>query len=165
MGADIHCFAEVKKYGKWEINTEIDEPFGNRNYGVFGFLADVRNYCCIPRIAELKGLPNDSEYLNSKGRWDKTRRLEIENDVDYHSCSYLTLKELIDFDYTKTFENLRYTETYGNVSNGAAVHEKGEGEIVSFEDYLGATFFRDIEILKILDENPENVRVVFYFDN
>jgi hypothetical protein len=191
MGADIHIFAEIKKADKWERLTEKifpdgdrknDAPFDWRSYGMFGFLADVRNYSSIPPLGELKGLPDDSEYLNAKLEkpssfnyryFDNgtayTRKEEIEKDADYHSKTFYTLKELIEFDYDKTFEDLRYTEVTkmpngGTFSNGAAIAKEGEGKIVTFKEFLGKGFFECIDIMKTLGE-PENVRIVFWFDN
>lgn len=192
MGADIHIFAEIRKADKWERLTEdvfpyyghekTNAPFNWRSYDMFGFLANVRNYSNIPPLGELKELPNDSEYLNTKldepigfnyGFVDNgiayTIKEEIENDLDYHSKTYYTLKELIDFDYDKTFEDLRYTEVTKNpngtiFANGAAIAEKGEGNITTFREFLGEKFFECIEIMKTLGE-PENVRIIFWFDN
>lgn len=183
MGADIHIFVEIKKADKWQRLTEkifpehgdrkTDAPFDWRSYGMFGFLADVRNYSEVPPISEKKGLPDDSEWLNEKETdgWggETTRKAEILDNY-YHSFSWLSLKELLDFDYEKEFEDLRYTETTyradGSVSgsNGAAVAKKGNGNITTFSEFLGGDFFRCLEILKTLG-SQEDVRIVFWFDN
>lgn len=178
MGADIHSFAEKKINGKWirieeEVFHEYDdnytsEPFGWRSYAVFGFLADVRNYSHSPVISEPRGLPDDSEYLNQFAYEDYgtsyTNRQDIEG-WEYHSMSWLLLSELLEYDYYQKFEDLRYTEqTSPNVFNGAAISEIGKGEITVLKDFLGTGFFKDIDVLKTLGE-PENVRIVFYFDN
>lgn len=183
MGADIHSFVEIKKNDKWELFEEevfpdygdkkVSDPFGWRSYSVFGFLADVRNYSNCKPISENKGLPNDSEYLNSPSDYDddwygkkttSTKKDDIRNDGNYHSFSWLTLKELLDFDYDSTFEDLRYTKQEGNYYNGAAVAKTGEGKTISYREHLGSGFFEDLEVLKTLG-NPEEVRIVFYFDN
>lgn len=190
MGADIHSFVEIRKEGKWELFEEevfpvykdekIDSPFNWRSYSLFGFLADVRNYSNCKPISENKGLPDDSEYLNSPSDYDydwlglkttSTKKDDIRNDGNYHSFSWLSLKELLDFDYDSTFEDLRYTSelvndkgiVYG--SNGAAVAKPGEAKKISYREHLsGSGFFEDLEVLKTLGA-PEDVRVVFYFDN
>lgn len=189
MGADIHSFTEVRREGKWD---RIDEPifqkgydgknstspFDWRSYSMFGFLADVRNYSyCVP-LAEPRGLPKDSDYLNEflekpvsyayayhdNGK-AYTVGQELELDMDYHSHSYFTLKELLDFDYNQEMWDRRVTKQTGpNSWNGAALAEDGEGEIITYRSHLGDSFFEDIESLKTLG-NPEDVRVVFYFDN
>lgn len=194
MGADIHIFAEIKKADKWEKLIEeifpdyfgfthlASAPFDRRSYNVFGFLADVRNYSNSPNLGENKGLPDDSEYLNESLERPReynygyvnngmayTRKEAIEKDIDYHSCGYYTLRELVEFDYENTFEDLRYTETKklpngGSISNGAAIVEPGKGTITTFREFLGEGYFKDIEILKRLGD-LDSVRIVFWFDN
>lgn len=187
MGCDIHSFAEAKKNGKWERNedpifAEGSEPFGWRSYGLFGFLADVRNYSQITPISETRGLPSDSEWLNSEARhqgprsyWTETPVMietnydDIHHDMNYHSHSYLTLKELLDFDYSQTFWDRRISRTTrfpggGSLTNGRALAEEGEGEIISYRDFLSEGFFKELNILCTLG-NPDDVRIVFWFDN
>ena len=167
MGCDIHSFAEVKRNNKWEKITDTNntDPFSWRSYSMFAFLADVRNYDHCESLNEQKGLPKDSEWLNESPRFlEETNFSDIRNNMNYHSHSYFTLKELLDFDYDKTFWNRRITRTVGNTSNGASLAEKGEGNIVSYRDNLGQCYFDDIDKLKELGE-PEDVRIIFYFDN
>lgn len=188
MGCDIHAFTEVRKENKWVRHDEqifddygdrkTSEPFGNRHYAVFGFLANVRNYSHCEPICEPKGLPDDSEYLNtpldepqnySYYGYDNgtayTQKGEIECDANYHSLSWLTLKELLDFDYEKTFWDRRITRQEApNVWNGAALANEGEWQTITYREHLGEGFFKDIDVLKTLG-NPEDVRIIFYFDN
>lgn len=107
MGCDIHIYVERKIRGKWcdcdyfvKNHSSIYssefiriETLGDRNYALFATLANVRNYGGADYICEPKGFPDDaSEYVKS----------EYENWLgDAHSCSYLTLKELIDFQKEK----------------------------------------------------------------
>ncbi len=178
MGCDIHLFTEVKKEGKWEVVDKPYTPFDKRDYTVFAFLAGVRNYDHCEPLSEPKGLPDDSEELNtplsepenySYSGYDNgtayTKKGKIECDADYHSPSFLTLKELLDFDYDKTFWNRRVTKQIApNAFNGAALAEEGEGKVLSYRENLGTQFFKDLEWLKELG-SPEDVRIVFYFDN
>lgn len=176
MGADIDGFLEIKRNGKWEKNEDkifeqnSDHPFENRSYAIFGFLAGVRNYSNCEIISERKGLPLDSEYLNTvvQEEWlisyTYTLRDKIIENPDYHSLTYLTLQELIDFDYEKQFEDRRTTRINGLGVNGAAIVDEGEGIIKTYREFLGEWFFKDLETMKTLGE-PENVRFVFWFDN
>lgn len=192
MGCDIHSFAEVKTNGKWLRLEEPKfenygdekrtEPFGWRSYSIFGFLADVRNYSHCKPISKPKGLPQDSEYLNTKldepqnysyYGYDNgtayTNKGEIECDADYHSLSWLSLKELLDFDYEQTFWDRRISRTTimpngGKLIDGAALAEEGEGQTITYREHLGEGFFKDLDVLKTLGQ-PEDVRVVFWFDN
>ena len=99
MGCDIHLYVEKKVGTKWVClnpmtycpfadklyeERTLDKIFRDRNYELFGWLAQVR--CEQENSFEAKGFPFDSsqevkkEYLD----WDK----------DAHSASYLTLREL-----------------------------------------------------------------------
>ncbi len=191
MGADIHSFAEVRKNGKWLRveepvfddygNEKTTEPFGWRSYAVFGFLADVRNYSHCTPISEPKGLPDDSEWLNSPSKYAyevnpmsgepilenerETNKNDVQEDGNYHSMSWLTLKELLDYDYEQKFWDRRVTkQTSPNSWDGAALAEEGEGQTITYREHLGESFFKDIEVLKTLGQ-PEDVRIVFWFDN
>lgn len=162
MGADIHSFAEVRENGKWKKvgkvfngynNSKTDCPFDWRSYSMFGFLADVRNYSKSPVICEPKGLPKDSEHLNADYHGEPYRDWIMDGD---HSHTYLTLKELTEYDYNQEFEDLRL--------NGGETGEPGEGEKTTIRDFLEEGFFDDIEVLKTLGSS-DDVRVVFWFDN
>jgi hypothetical protein len=153
---------------------------------MFGFLSGVRNYSKVTPISDPKGLPQDSEYLNKPSEYgyyikdmyygghipeqDRGRKYtDILYDANYHSHSYLTLKELLDFDYSKTFEDRRTTKTEirsngGTLINGAHVCVEGSGSTVTYRDYLGESFFECIYQLKMLGA-PEDVRIIFWFDN
>jgi len=171
MGCDIHSYAEVNRNDKWEMVTDHfdinyykkekgDSPFTWRSYSLFAFLAGVRNYDRCEPISELKGLPDDI----SDGVSDEYGSDSI-YDCDYHSLTFLTLKELLDFDYDKVFWNRRVTKQISpNCSDGAALAEEGEGKMISYRDNLGLSFFNVIDELKELGE-PENVRIVFWFDS
>lgn len=172
MGCDIHSFAEQKINGRWKKVDESlfrdGEPISVRNYGVFGFLADVRNYSFVPHISEVKGLPKDSEYLNEVTDDWAGNKWQRKDDISYdtHNSSYVTLKELIDFNYDETFEDRRGS---GKISNntwsGSIELKKGEGEIISFREFLqGSDLFEAIRILKPLGK-PEDIRIVFWFDS
>lgn len=175
MGCDIHIFTEVKKNGSWRRSTDevftLDkfdqeyhkkekgtDPFDWRSYGMFGFLAGVRNYSCVPGFECKQGLPEDVT--------DKVR-LEFDNmDGDAHSPSYLTAEELIGFDYDKKFSDRRTTkEERPGYFNGAHVVSEEEGAKTSFREFLGEFFMTHVQELKTLSEQYEDARVVFWFDN
>jgi hypothetical protein len=149
MGVDIYSFAEVRQDGRWKAAGEAREPFEFRSYAVYGFLADVRNYSHSPVIAEPRGLPEDVDLHGD----DLAYWLE-----SYHSASWLTLAELQAYDYEQVFWGRRITR--GN--NGAALAEEGEGEHLTLRDFLGESYFRELDQLAKLGD-PEDVRVVFAF--
>ena len=172
MGCDIHSFAEVRRDGKWEPSgavfpmDQFDQerekrshtrhPFDWRSYGLFGFLAGVRNYSCVPCIQEpTYEIPID---VSAEVR-------EEFEDADWHSINVLTLKQLLDYDYEQTFWDRRVTkEVRPGCFDGAALAEEGEGETKKLRDFLGLDFFRDLDVLKSLG-GPEDVRIIFGFDN
>ena len=170
MGCDIHSYAEVrnKETGKWEQVFDFttlddfdkeylkcekgDHPFDWRGYGMYGFLAGVRNYSYIDPIVEPRGIPPDVS--------DTVRQECLYWYDDLHTPSHIYLRELAEFDYAQEFWNRRVTKG----SNGATLDEEGEGEVLSIDDFLPEMFFQHIEDLKTLGD-LDDVRVVFWFDN
>lgn len=102
MGCDIHMITEIRKNGKWERVLEIPETLKRRNYSVFAFLADVRNSWDINGFKP-KGLPEDISGLTFDKDEDEDEedyyKIDFrEENSDYHSHSWLTLKELQESD-------------------------------------------------------------------
>lgn len=119
MGCDIHTTWEIRRNGKWKnLDTwEAEEHDGEavywnqngpeiiegRNYSLFGMLANVRNGygfagvdtgdSLVP-IAMPKGSPSDAA--------PETARFMDSYESDGHSHSYLTLQELLAYDFTRT---------------------------------------------------------------
>lgn len=118
MGCDIHAAIEVRKKGKWVAelfpNRWAGEDWGegkgpeptlsasldfNRNYDAFAILANVRNgsgFAGVDTgdgfepISDQRGLPEDiSEAAREQGC------------TGDHSDTYVTLKELLDCDWTR----------------------------------------------------------------
>lgn len=175
MGCDIHSFAEKKnrETGKWEkvgnaftldsFDREMakkdkdDHPFCWRSYSLFSFLAGVRNYDRCEPLSKPKGMPKDVSD-DVKSEWEMW-------EPDGHSASFLTLRELCEFDYEKVFWNRRITKQLSQNSwTGAALAEEGEGKMISYRQNLGEMFFIHLEDLKVLGD-PDDVRIVFWFDN
>lgn len=78
--------------GEWQIDWN-DEYYGDRNYYIFGILADVRNDGGVEPIDYPKGIPDDASYgyLYKCEQWDS----------DGHSHSYFTLDELLNVDWSE----------------------------------------------------------------
>ncbi len=150
MGCDIHTTAERNVNGQW-IEVAVDpEAFDWRSYGLFGFLADVRNYSHVPPIAPQRGVPADAT-------------IEARDNMDgYHSCSWLSVRELLDFDYDATFEDRRTSAQTGpNSWTGAADAGAGNGNLTTFRDFLGEGFFKELKRLRAAGVE----RIVFGFDS
>ncbi|MCB9602206.1 MAG: hypothetical protein H6721_15675 [Sandaracinus sp.] len=77
--------------GAWESRCE----FG-RNYGLFAILAGVRNGLGLDPIVAPRGLPDDA---SNETRWSIASLLGHEDDC--HDHSWLTLEEILAFDWTR----------------------------------------------------------------
>jgi hypothetical protein len=157
MGCDIHTYIEVQDgTGQWR-HAPGDELFGRRSYGVFGFLADVRNYSAVTPIAEPRGLPEDVSFgvTHEHAEWEG----------DAHTESWLSARELVDFDYEQEMNDRRITRQTGpNSWNGGITGEPEEGTVMPYREFLGQAFLDDVAKLASLGD-PDHVRLVFWFDN
>lgn len=148
MGCDIHARIEKKADGRW-LDIPSANAFDCRSYGIFGFLADVRNYSDVPPIAVPRGIPPDASKdvkADSDG-WD----------TDGHTHSWLSMDELLTFDYDQPVEDRRVTIN----GNGGCTAQPGEGRMTTYREFLGKWYFDELERLKELGAE----RVVFWFDN
>jgi len=124
-----------------------------QDYGMFGFLAGVRNYAAVTPIAECRGLPRDA----SVGVRDA-----VEDCAGVHSRSWLSLEELLLFNYDQTMEDRRVTRQIGPVGfDGGATAKPGGGQQTTYREFLGEHFLKALEELKAAGAE----RVVFWFDN
>lgn len=168
MGCDIHMWAEIKKRDKWEtVGEEFDEthytdeqkenakkvhePYGYRNYDLFAILADVRNGYgfagCdtgdgfVPILDERRGVPDDVTELVKKDidEWD----------IDGHSHHWLTLKEIIDYDWSQT------TKSRGYVGAGGYEHFKKYGKPDGWCGGGNFTVVSNDEMDKLIAEDSE----------
>ena len=153
MGCDIHMYVEKKNgEGVYEYIKSV-KPFNYRYYGLFAFLAGVRNYSAIKPISKPRGLPNNLS---------KEVREEFKDNDDYHSCSWISIKELLDFDYKQLMEDRReHKQIAPNIFTGAYTVEPEKGREMSYREFLDESFFEDLEILKLIGAD----RIVFGFDN
>lgn len=146
MGCDILAYVEVQDDNKkWHIAQTI---FDFRNYGVFGFLANVRNYSAVPLLPGVhEGIPEDAseEYLDHCD--------------DRHSYHWCMVDALTKFDYDGLVEDRCCM--IGNDSGCTC--EEGQGTIEKWSDFLGGTFLRDVYTLSTYD--PDKTRVVYCFDS
>ena len=135
MGCDIHVYTEKKDdKGTWKSIPKLS-VFQDRNYNVFNFFAGVRKYDDIEPIALPRGIPKDvsSTARSSFKRWG----------MDAHTPSWLSLEELMAFNYDK--------KVYGDSSPRQG----------TYRDFLEEDFFNDLEKMK--EKGVE--RIVFWFDN
>lgn len=142
MGCDIHVNVEVRRGDTWHLLPfdAIEQPF--RNYATFAILGDVRNGD-FNFIGSNRGLPSDASR-----DWSEVYKDECDNDYSsLHSWSWVTLRELMEFDWEQLTESTRepYFEKTGPWFNIGFV-----GQLHNIADDVGG---------------PDNVRIVFFFDN
>lgn len=157
MGCDIHIVAQKLEGERWvNVSGKFHEgprPFDWRSYGMFGFLAGVRNYSDIPSIAECRGLPSgiDPEEYGDEGIW-----------LGDHSYSWLSVAELSAFDYEQPVEDRRVTRQIASgIWSGGQTCDPGDGEMTTYREFLGPAFFDDLRELQRIGAE----RVVFGFDS
>ncbi len=207
MGCDIHMYVEYKKelpnkqdmkkrmvewvsgdyfslnpyFGRWDNEEEYSHApiYRDRNYSLFSTLAGVRDYSekVIP-VHEPKGVPLDCcEYV---------RKMEDVWDGDGHSHSWLTLKELKEYQakqptlprsglinqsQIKDLENGIFPNSW---CQGTNVQGYERREWVEENNTLVPLIALIEERLESLSYNvyheegtdkDENIRIVFWFDN
>lgn len=151
MGIDISSWVEVREsdgvwrrqtgdlfpHDEWEVTyygrSHGEEPFRGRSYALFGFLADIRNYAESPYIAGPRGLPVDVDEQECGYILD-----------DSCGSSWVTLEELLAFDYEQTF------------------YDQSNRSHESVRDFLGEDYFEVLDCCTKLGQ-PQDVRIVFWF--
>jgi hypothetical protein len=165
MGCDIHLWYERKTADGWEdVPVPVNQwglgPLDNRAYAIFGFLADVRNYSEVTPISEPRGWPTDFRYSRDDKLVESKDWYSDDDDYmfdEYHSQTWLSIAELLSYDYDQIIEDRRVTID----GNGGCTCDPGAGKMESLKEFLGAGFFNDLETLR--DCGVE--RIVFAFDN
>lgn len=170
MGCDIHMHVEYKSkqftgediwycgdYFSLRKGSTYDNPsfdvmefHSDRNYALFGLLADVRNYDYEHYIDAPRGLPDDVT--------DYVKHIHEDWFDDAHSTSYFTLKELIDY--------------YDNNCD-----DMGDYTVISLTNLIEDLKKRADELGVIYDfcwngrsyeeayNKSDKIRIVFWFDN
>lgn len=170
MGCDIVSWAEiyVREIGGWKVVVDafpadafekrhdhvefVSSPFRTRDYGLFGFLAGVRNYAHCDPLDKPRGLPADCDLTGG------CRVNDVDSLDNFHSHSWFLLAELLAFDYDRQFWNRRVKRG----KDGAALAHEGEGVYQTYREFLGPSYMEALESLKHLG-NPEQLRIVFCF--
>ena len=111
MGTDIHVVIERRnktykdrwvKFEDSEIPEDIDLDLEHRNYMLFSIFAGVRNFRNgVTPISEPKGIPEDSS--------KEYKRLTRNYGEDGHSHSYLTVREILDYEHWSNVDLIRST--------------------------------------------------------
>lgn len=156
MGCDIHSYIEVRDSENEPWTFLCEGPFRYRSYSYFGLLAGVRNYSAVQPIALPRGIPEDASTLVSE---------ECE-DEDAHSRSWFTASELLGYDWDQIIEDRRCSRRISERGwDGSCTCQPGGGERMTLRQFVGEHFMCGLKLLESLRFLPENVRVVFFFDN
>jgi hypothetical protein len=177
MGADIHAILQVKNTsGDWMTIPEIPKIFDSRNYFLFDTLIDICN----------SGLPE--EVKGKKYRYNenyKVWEVDFSEGCDQWYCDFgwLTLQEFKDylFKHNPYFVSIAFYDMFielgGKFPEAMIMEGYGDNSKVIFNvldvdeaedlDYLLFVESEFAEVAKNynLENNPENIRVVFAFDN
>ncbi|MBX7247896.1 MAG: hypothetical protein K1X35_02475 [Caulobacteraceae bacterium] len=146
MAVDLMGGAERREGDRW-VALPGAEPFNWRSYAIFGFLADVRNYSHSPVISPPRGLPADvSPEIGAAGG-------------GLLAISWLTLEELLAYDYEIEFEDRRTIETDEDTWTFEASCPAGAGVRRPLRSLLGPRFFQELKRLKAFGAE----RIVFGF--
>ncbi|AXF39792.1 hypothetical protein LEY_31 [Paenibacillus phage Ley] len=184
MGCDIHLFVEKKVNGAWEALKGINEPMIQhiqsmlqsfkdrgedtsglehwlkeeqegtydfvdiqRNYRLYAALADVRNSYGIEPIHGPRGLPSGVSAVvkEQADNWGE----------DGHDHSYLTIKELSEFDWNQEIAQARWETPYNFIQWTEPLKDRVD------------TFYTWSipKLIELADGDLESVRIVFWFDN
>lgn len=198
----------LEKYGDdprvcWEYY--LDRALGSRNYNFFAILADVRNGRGFAGVStgdgfnpidSPRGLPGDISI--------EVKRHSDRDGVDGHSHSYITLKELLEYDWEQTtthhglVDEREYKEMLSTNSNGPSYwsmamygddsdhisndqmvdlingkfeREHGKNYVTEYEwdetyrEAVDADYLEELCTELSQYGEPEDVRIVFWFDN
>jgi hypothetical protein len=123
------------KEPEWQVDIE-DSRFCEKNYFLFSILANVRNLEGIVPLSMPRGIPE-----NVSG---EIKRVSDSEGTDAHSHSWLTLKELLNFNWNQvfTFDGKEYS--YSQCA----------------ENFL-TEFIPELQRLG----DKDDVRIVLWFDN
>lgn len=133
MSAAIKLVAEKRMQDGWE---RIDYTPEWHTYAIFGVLADQRNMARAPVIAEPRHVPADwpEEPPYEMGHYEAWGAWADLYDLGDGVKSWLTLDELLGFDYDQVFTNMR----------------KVPPEAMSVRDHVGPEFFEDLQQMQAL---------------
>lgn len=165
MGCDIKTALLKKEQngGFTVIADQGDKLFPDRSYGLFGFLAGVRNYSQVPPISsgrefslELHQHVYPQVTKIGFGGYEYTDDSDLGGVLGYidelHSVTWVGVDELFDFDYNQQFEDRRgdHVETV----------EIGKGRLITYREFLCEKYFTTIESFRKHGDPKDLILVV-----
>ncbi|MBY8825080.1 hypothetical protein [Sphingomonas colocasiae] len=155
MVTDIRARAQRLINGSWEFIPGVTPFDGHCTYGLFGFLADVRNYSAVTPISQPRGLPEgvdppSEDYDGPLDEW-----------LGEHDYSWLLLSELLSVDYNQTMEDRRFSGMIDGMISGSHTVPAGSGVRMTLRAFLGEAYFEELD--RLTHSGVE--RIVFGFDS
>lgn len=142
VDADIY-FARMNENGELVSNCMINIQ---RNYALFGWIADIRNFAGIPNITEV-------------GKYDVPLSASLLEET--HGCyiAVVPTSIILETDYDEPIENRRTSVSIGNVTYGGMTVPPGHGIMTTLRELLNPDWFEAVESITDKDEY-----LVFAFD-
>jgi hypothetical protein len=172
LGCDIHGWLEVRGKRSWKAIKTIPT---NRDYDMFGILANTRNYVNAVPISDPRGLPEDVSI--------KVKKESNDWGAGGHSHSWLSYEDIKNYDWTQVFHDGRISEvdiktgkeisksTYTSLQDHPEEAEK-HGVKLEYRTRIAKDLIKQCwndcfaEMAKLSETyGTRNVRIVFWFDN
>lgn len=172
------CYIRTALFKKTEEGFEMlegreAEILTQQSYGMFAFLAGVRNYSGVTPLAAGRELPEAIK----KTVYPQVIKIgfggyEYEDDDDMggilgyrdyiHSVTWVGVDELFNFDYEQRFEDRRANSSEDQTRWGDTL-PKGQGVVKTYREYLGKYFFNQLKRLAKYGD-PKKLVLVMAFD-
>lgn len=155
MVTDMGARAQRLINGSWEFIPGVTPFKGHCSYGLFGFLAGVRNYSAVTPISQPRGLPEgvdppSEDYDGPLDEW-----------LGEHDYSWLLLSELLGVNYDQIVEDRRFSGVIDGMISGAHTVPAGNGVRMTLRAFLGEGYFAELD--RLTQGGVE--RIVFGFDS
>lgn len=163
MGCDIHMYLEYKKKNRdnWINFGERFNP--GRHYGLFAKLADVRNYWKLTSIVNDRGIPNGVGYITNR---DNTLYV-CEKSHEDSGCCTPEEAESWGGKYANDSKTLVYHPDWHSHSWCTPDELQKVFDIpkLNFYENNNDEYIALLASARNLEENGNDVRFVFWFDN
>ena len=138
MAVSVIGFSERREGDKWVLVERGVMDWHAMTYSAF--LAGVRNASMVPPLAEPRGAPPDMS---------ETAAAEFaEEGSNAVAPTWLSVEELLAFDYDKRFEDRRVTRRApAGYMDHAVTGAPGDGSVITYREFLGTAYFEELQRL------------------
>ena len=150
---------------EWSVNAWEGPSFpiahSHRNYGLFGILADVRNYSGFTPIKPWEKWPDD----HTRKRRPSCFSDELGDGWERGISTWYYAQELLDFDWDTPALNRRNDgHDPPNWGTGPYTAPEGQGEPTTYREEVGESFLAEVAAIRALHPDPLGVRILMGFD-